>query len=268
MSTMEILETLVRRLNGPRLRELNVIPWASPVISFGNVSRSKIATLGLNPSNREFVDVSGKELDGVRRRFHTLRSLGIKRWSQVSETHIELIMESCNNYFQRNPYDGWFQALNKLLVGANASYYGMFSDACHLDLVPYATACKWTDLSTVERTALLESAGDALGFLLRDSSIEVLVLNGRSVIENLQAIGNSRFQQRNIPDWTLPRRGSEGVAGYAYTGKISQVLGVELGREISVLGYSHNIQSSFGVTTKVKTAIQGWITSSANEVFC
>lgn len=268
MSTLDVLSTLVRRLDGPHLRELSVIPWAAPVLSFGNLSQSRIATLGLNPSNREFVDLAGKELDGCHRRFHTLRSLGIKRWSEATNDHLQRIQESCNDYFAGNPYDGWFQALDKLMVGTSVSYYGLFSKACHLDLVPYATACKWTELTTKQRTALLNSGGDALGLLLRESPVEVLVLNGQSVIENLQLIGGCTFKREAVPGWTLPRRASSGVTGYAYTGNLCQISGVGLGREISVLGYSHNIQSSFGVTTQVKSAIQQWITHSANEVFC
>ena len=267
-STIEILATLVKRLDGTLLRELNVIPWAAPVISFGDLSHSRIATLGLNPSNREYVDASGKELVGCDRRFHTLKSLGIKRWSQVTDEHLKQILFSCNNYFEGNPYDAWFQALDKLLVGVEATYYGLFSNACHLDLVPYATSCKWVELSTSQRTTLLKVAGDALGLLLRNSSVEVLVLNGRSVIDNLQIIGDTQFKERAIPSWTLPRRDSKGVAGYAYTGKVSEISGISLGREISVLGFSHNIQSSFGVTTQVKDAIQRWIARNTNEVFC
>jgi hypothetical protein len=268
MGTLDILESLVERLDGPQLHELNVIPWAAPVISFGNLSHSRIATLGLNPSNREFVDNSGLELDGHERRFHTLRSLGIKRWSQINGDHLKLILDSCNNYFEGNPYDTWFQSLNKLLAGVNATYYGMFSDACHLDLVPYATACKWVELNTAQRVLLLQLAGDALGILLRDSVVDVLVLNGQSVIENFQIIGDTKFKKKAVAKWTLPRKDSRGVTGYAYTGTVSRVSGIDLGREVSILGYSHNIQSSFGVTTQVRDSIQKWIARNTNEVFC
>jgi len=267
-STIEIIAALVERLDGAELRKLDVIPWAAPVVSFGDLSRSRIATLGLNPSNREYVDVSGKELVGDDRRFHTLKSLGIKRWSQATDEHYKQILYSCNSYFEGNPYDAWFQALNKLLVGVDATYYGMFSDACHLDLVPYATSTKWGELSSSQRTTLLKVVGDALGLLLRNSSVDVLVLNGRSVIDNLQAIGSIKFRKRAIPSWTLPRKDSKGVVGYAYTGTINEISGISLGREVSVLGYSHNIQSSFGVTTQVKDAIQRWIARNSNEVFC
>ena len=59
MGTLDILEVLVRRLDGPHLSELKVIPWAAPILLFGNLYQARVATLGLNPSNREFVDVAG-----------------------------------------------------------------------------------------------------------------------------------------------------------------------------------------------------------------
>jgi hypothetical protein len=268
MNALKILSNLVHHLDDLQLREPSVISWAAPIPSFGNLSQSKVATLGLNPSNREFVDVAGNELSGCQRRFHTLTSLGIKRWSDATSNHLEQIHETCNNYFYGNPYDGWFHALDKLIFGANVSYYGLFSNACHLDLVPYATACKWTELSNGQKTVLLNSGGNTLGLLLRESPVEILVVNGQSVIENLQLIGGCKFHKKVVPDWTLPRRTSSGVMGYAYTGKLRQISGIDLGREVTILGYSHNIQSSFGVTTQVKSAIQKWITHSASEIFC
>ena len=66
---------LGKLINDRALVKANVIPWSSPVISFGDLSRARVATLGLNPSNREFVDDAGIELDGPSRRFPTLRSL-------------------------------------------------------------------------------------------------------------------------------------------------------------------------------------------------
>lgn len=265
MSTLNILKELVTRLDEPHLRELNVIPWAAPVLSFGNLSQAKVATLGLNPSNREFVDIAGNELQGTDRRFHTLDSLGLKRWSDINQEQLTKIQDSCNYYFEGNPYDSWFKALNKLIAGTNASYYGMFAEACHLDLVPYATACKWVQLSTKQRSALLKCSGDALGMLIKESDVDVLILNGQSVIEQLQTVSGCKLVRKAVPAWTLPRREGDGVSGFAYTGKIHQILGVSLGREVSVLGFSHNIQSSFGVTTKVKESIQQWITYGASD---
>lgn len=260
------LASLLERLDNKALSSAQVIPWSSPIPSFGDLSRSTVATLGLNPSNREFVNIKGEELDGSLRRFHTLKSLGLRKWSDANEQHHKLIMESCHRYFHKNPYDGWFKGLDKIISGTNASYYDTSIKACHLDLIPYATACKWTELTSQQRSLLLTLVGDTLGLLIKDSPVRLLILNGKTVIDNLQKITGAILKQEPIPDWTLPRKSGVGVMGFAYSGIIREVAGVHLNREVHVLGFNHNIQSSFGVTTRVKTAIQNWITKSAVEM--
>jgi len=260
------LASLLERLDSNALSAAKVIPWSSPIPSFGDLSRSTVATLGLNPSNREFVDVTGKELDGNLRRFHTLKSLGLRKWSDANAQHRKLIMDSCHRYFYQNPYDGWFKGLDKIISGTKASYYDTSIKACHLDLIPYATACKWTELTPQQRSLLLTLAGDTLGLLLKDSPVRLLILNGKTVIENLQKIAGVNFAQESIPDWTLPRKSGIGVKGFAYRGTIREIAGVHLSREVHVLGFNHNIQSSFGVTTLVKVAIRNWVAKSAEEI--
>ncbi len=260
------LPTLVERLEHPTLGGTRVIPWGCPVPAFGDLSRSAVATLGLNPSNREFVDSSGNELDGASRRFHTLRSLGLARWSDATSRHFRLIMESCRAYFSRNPYDGWFKKLDRIISGTGASYYNSSATACHLDLIPYATSCKWTELSQRQRSSLLAVASDLLGLLLRDSPVRVLILNGRSVVENFEHTSDVRLGKQPMLDWALPRQSACGVTGFAYKGSVRSISGIQLRRELLVLGFNHNIQSSFGVTTEVMTAIRAWITATANEV--
>ena len=94
-----------------------------------------VATVGINPSDKEFVNAL--EIVGHKRRFHTLKSLGISCWSEADDCHIQHILESCTKYFEcdRNSYDRWFKPLDKIVAGTGASFYS--SDACHLDLVPY-----------------------------------------------------------------------------------------------------------------------------------
>lgn len=262
----EMLSTLIERLDDPAYSETKVIKWSSPVPFFGDLSRSSVATLGLNPSNREFVNAKGNELDGELRRFHTLSSLRLTRWSDAKQQHQELIAERCRSYFLRNPYNRWFRELDHLISGTGASYYGASAQACHLDLIPYATACKWTELTSLERSTLLALAGDTLGICLRDSPIRLLILNGQTVVNSLQELTSTRFKKEAIPDWTLPRRLGSGVRGFAFMGAVRYLAGVRLKREIIVLGFNHNIQSSFGMTLLVKAAIRRWITQAAVEV--
>ncbi len=253
------LTTLIDRLDSPAVSGIEIIRRGCPVPSFGDLSSSRVATVGLNPSNREFVDESGKELQGTFRRFHTLNSLGLTSWSEADSRHLGLILESCRSYFLGNPYDRWFKRLDFVVSGAKASYYDASNKACHLDLIPYSTARKWTELTAHQRSSLFTVASDTLGLLLRDSPVQILILNGATVVEKFQDIAGVCLERQEMPAWSLPRQSSPGVAGLAYRGVVDTLSGFRLGHEILVLGFNHNLQSSFGVTTEVIHAIRGWI---------
>jgi hypothetical protein len=267
------LASLVDQLAGPALSRMQVIPWGAPVPAFGDPSTARVATLGLNPSNREFVDNAGRELEGRARRFHTLASLGLTRWDEADARHLELVLQSCRRYFHRNPYDRWFRKLDQLLVGTGASYYAgtrastgdRSSVACHLDLIPYATRRRWMELTARQRACLLERPGDALGALLRDSPIRILVLNGQSVVDYFEALTDVRLDRHERVEWTLPRRAGALVQGVSYWGIVQTVGGVDLGRDLLVLGYNHNIQSSFGVTSGAVSSIAAWVGGAAAD---
>jgi hypothetical protein len=172
---------------------------------------------------------------------------------------LQLILLSCSGYFRNNPYDRWFKKLDQIVSGTSASFYADLYPACHLDLIPYATSVKWMDLDQKERTALLDATADGLGLLLRDSPVRVVILNGKTVVEQFQYVAAAVLDKKEMPDWSLPRESGRDVAGFAYVGKISQLADVQLNRELLVLGYNHNIQSSFGVTTQAVNAIRDWV---------
>ena len=229
------LATLVDRMDRPTISRTGIIPWGAPVPSFGDLSAARIATVGLNPSNREFVDDHGIELCGTARRFHSLESLRLRSWSHVDVRHLRLIVESCRDYFHVNPYNRWFKRLNQVILGTQRSYYMPSHEACHIDLVPYATTAKWGALGSSERTALLDLSRDTLGILLRASSIQIVALNGMSVVQGFQAITGVRLTRRKMPSWSLPRSSGPSVAGFSYTGWLDTVAGVPLGRSVLVL---------------------------------
>jgi hypothetical protein len=259
------LSTLIGLLKNPELLTSPIIPWSCPVPSFGNPEKSKVATVGLNPSNREFVDDNGQELDGLNRRFPTLNSLGISNWSEIEQNHVNLILQLCKEYFLRNPYDLWFKKLDYLISGTKMSFYTSSAQACHLDLIPYATSCKWVDLTLKQKSILLEFSVDILGLILRNSSVKLLILNGKTVVENFEKISNVKFEIRQMPKWTLPRK-TGGVKGFAYSGVLSVVGNINLESNIAVLGFNHNIQSSYGVTNEVQNAIRNWISISSKSI--
>ncbi len=237
---------------------LGAIPWASPVVSFGNPAVSKVATLGLNPSNLEFVDRVGKQLLEPYNRFESLGSLRAKNWNELAHRDVQRIWESCEDYFYRNPYDQWFKRLDRVLAETGASYYTRIGEsACHLDLVPFATENKWSTLSREQRVQLIELGVPSLARTLSASNIRVLVLNGATVVKEFsRLLAADTLRSQVEPLWTL----QEGrVQGISYAGRISEVGGISLRRELLVLGFNHNIQSSFGVTTRAVANIATWI---------
>jgi hypothetical protein len=233
--------------------------WGSPVLAFGDPTRSRVATLGINPSNREFVDHAGCELRPQHRRLQTLDSLGLDSWSEADATHLSLIISSYFEYFRKNPYDQWFGKLDAIISDTNTSFYDEEAPACHLDLVPYATSAKWSFLPKDTQQILLRASADSLGLLVNGSPIQHLILNGSSVVKAFEKVSDVTLNELECPEWTLKRESSSDVRGKGYVGVTNRIGDVPLDREVTVLGFNHNLQSSFGVTNGAIDAIRSWI---------
>lgn len=246
-------------LSDEELINLGIIKWGSPIISFGNFKTSSVATIGINPSNREFVDKHGSELTVNNRRFHTLSSLKLANWQMANKNDMERISDTCTNYFTLNPYDTWFKALDKIIRGTRTSYYDREASACHLDLVPFATTEKWGRITRSNQILLVRKMGDILGTILSQSSINLIILNGKSVIENFESLIDTKLEKTEISSWSLPRNNGNHIKGFSYTGSVNIISGIELEKSIKIIGFNHNIQSSFGVTNKVINEISTWI---------
>ncbi|MFD0740246.1 hypothetical protein ACFQZQ_13260 [Lysobacter koreensis] len=253
------------RLTEERLFSCGVIPWASPIVFFGDAERAKVATVGINPSNREFVDEVGQELEGTDRRFPTLRSLGRKSWADCDDQDIDCLLEHGLGYFSNRPYGLWFNKLEALISQTGSSYYNTLNPACHLDIIPYATGEKWMSLTGRQKNALLSEAGDTLGAALAASEIELLILNGSSVVNAVSRIFNLELSAFKKTELDLPRRATSNVAGLCYEGNITEIRGHSVDRSIKVIGFNHNIQSSFGVTSDVIKNLSKWVGSFSRE---
>ena len=253
-----ILTSLVAKLDGPDIAETGIIPWAAPIPVFGDLSASRVATVGLNPSNREFTDQDGNELTGHERRFHTLQSLVLSSWSAVDAQHLRAIEGSCRNYFHGNPYNSWFKPLDGVISGTGASYYDDERSACHLDIIPYATRQKWGDLKA-KQNVLLTLAGDSLATLLRASSVRLVVLNGQAVVDHFREMAGIDFSRLWMPRWSLPRKPGSSMEGIAYRARIDSIEDLPFNRDILVLGYNYNIQRTPGVSRQTVGAIRDWV---------
>lgn len=235
-----------------------VIEWASPVPYFGHAATATVATVGINPSDQEFADTSGMELEAHCRRLPTLRSLGLTQWGDANSLHLGALMTACDGYFQGRPYDRWFRVLDRVLVPAGVTYYGTPATACHVDLIAFATRVKWGALAAPARERLLDSSRESFALLVRCSAATLLVLNGRSVINAFERASLTTLEEHSMPAWDLPRPGGR-VRGLGYVGAVSEIAGVPLGRTVTVAGFNHNLQSSFGVTADAMSAVGEWL---------
>jgi hypothetical protein len=255
------MKTLLGVLDEDEITALNVLEWGCPVPFFGHLDSACIGTVGINPSNREFIGLDGQELVEAAQRLPTLKSLGLSAWSEADYAALESIVSACCGYFERNPYDGWFGSLQRIIEPTGHSYYPPRSDACHLDVVPWATNGKWGTLAGKIRKQLVEQAAEALVGMIACSPLKLLILNGQEVVRQFEILMGYPLYAQRVPAWDLPRRSGRPVPGVAYRARVSSIGGTTLGRELLVLGYNHNLQSSFGVTTEVRNSIGEWITA-------
>ena len=84
-------------------------------------------------------------------------------------------------------------------------------------------------------------------------------------MKELKAISNLTAAEMEMPPWALRRTSGKNIRGISYFGKMSKISNIELDRPIHVLGYNHNIQSSYGVTTDVRSSIGKWLIGKIKE---
>ena len=181
--------------------------FAQPIFSFGDPAIATVATVSLNPSDREFLTRAGQPLPVSEERFHSPWLPG----GPYNAIHAAGIQHDCNQYFVRlrrggtrlTYYRGWFGSMERLLQQARTGKLSYLNGSvCHLDLSPWATRKKWKCLSQPVRDAhiqrgrpiLLQQLGFAGGkaAAARTSSIRLLLLNGMTTLtEVLLALDGS-----------------------------------------------------------------------------
>ena len=232
----EVPEYVAERLRRPVPHGCSVVAGSTPVVSFGNVETAWVATLGLNPSLREFAKKDGTWLDGTQRRLAGLDLLGIDDAAQATDEQVEQIVTWCYEYFQRNPYS-WFDALESLMVTAvGSSYYD--GTACHLDLVQWATNPVWQHLNPPVRSHLIADDREFLREQLRWEGIRLVLMNGRSVLDE---VAKSGVELHEVQSATVGPRSCSVMVGEA--------------DGVTFIGWSANLQSSYGMSADFKTAI-------------
>lgn len=223
---------LERRLRSPAPPGTPVVPGSTPVPAFGDFTTARVATLGLNPSRAEFLSRSGELLAGAEARFVTLPALRLASLQDASTDALTRVMEGTRRYFQNRPYLGWFGRLDSLLRISGATYFD--GSACHLDLAHWATDPVWAKLSPGARGALIEDGLSFLMWQLTTFSIAHVFLNGRGVCLAVEKRLGVKLKELE----TLP--GPLGKPAKLYFGQLAD--------GPIFIGWSVNLQSSFGVT--------------------
>jgi hypothetical protein len=221
-----------------------VVQGSTPVVAFGDVRKAEVATLGWNPSKREFLDRSGNELVDNERRLETLVSIGETDLSTASDNAILRIFDASNEYFHRCPYF-WFGKLEKILKQVGASFYD--GSACHLDFVQWATDPVWSRLPPSDQPRLIDADLPFLRRQLSQEKIRLLLLNGKGIVNGYQERLGGVLTESCLPGGRPLR---------LFTGWGA--------RRLRVVGWNINLQASHGVSnqeievigTAVKTAMR------------
>jgi hypothetical protein len=208
---------------------LPIVPGSTPVVAFGDVRNATVATLGWNPSKLEFLDRDGNELTGQHRRLETLSSLNQADLSLAPIEAVNAVFNGCNHYFQQRPYRRWFDRLEKILSPLGKSYYNV--TACHLDFVQWATDPVWRDLERPVKEHLLEADLAFLRQQIIQERIELLLLNGSGIAKTCVKLLGVELTESASP-----------AGGRLFDGHTPQ--------GVRVIGWSQNLQSSFGVSNE------------------
>lgn len=227
-----------------------VVTGSTPVIAFGDPRRARVATLGINPSWREFQSADRNLLTGQSRRLATLPSLGAELLTELAEEYIQTVAQDCSTYFFRNPYRRWFDPLDRVLRnGLDASYYD--GSACHLDLVQWATSPTWGKLAPKVRQCLLDDGLPHLRDQLLLGNLRFVVLNGRQVLDNVVRVGLAKLES----------------CGTLHNKHLHCSLYSGLGEGVRFLGWSTNLQGNFGVSNKFKSQLSRWLADAAERAW-
>jgi hypothetical protein len=223
-----------------------VVRHSIPVVAFGNPSTSRVATCGINPSRAEFLSKNDTLLEGGGQRFETVPSLAPGGLADADPTAIASAVESCYRYFEHRPYWRWFGKLETLLAALDASYIA--GTACHLDLVQWATDPVWRGLGGKEKQIALDADKQFLLRQLQEEPVQILLLNGRTVVDTYVATVGS-LAELDEPVAV------DGVSTVIFKGETKGVI---------VVGWSANLQSSRGLTGAFRQALSARVRQEAS----
>ncbi|MFE5336094.1 hypothetical protein ACFQ8E_09300 [Isoptericola sp. NPDC056573] len=231
------------RIRQPVPDGCSVVPGSTPIVVFGDVRTATVATLGFNPSKKEFVTNHGAPVDP--RRLATYESLGVETLMTATDEQVAQVLTECYEYFQHYPYWTYFKPSENLLqTTVGASY--LDGTACHLDLIQWATDPVFGKLPGTVRKKLVAADQEFLRQQLLSENVRLVLLNGAGVIDAVRKMGVDLV---------------EGEPAVADDRVAKVVVGEEYGARF--IGWNRFLPSARGVTNALKQAIYARVKDEA-----
>lgn len=181
----DICERLYARLRQPP--SPSSVPWSLPVLFFGDLLNAGVATVGLNPSDQEYLGRGGVELDGAARRFETLTSLDATDRSSLTDEQCDRAIQRMRTYYQLGkPIYNWFRSLDRVTRAMGYRYEA--GEVAHLDLAQEATNPTWSKLAQTSPTEFETLRSADLPFLrwqFEAFPLHTVICNGRTVFNEV-----------------------------------------------------------------------------------
>lgn len=158
------------------------------MLFFGDLFGASVATVGLNPSDREYLTRGGEMLSGSSQRFATSKSLGASDRVALTDVQCDQAIDVMRNYYEEGKpvYGSWFNALTRVVVGFGVSFRER--SAAHLDLVQEATTPVWSGLPDAEKQALLERDLPFLAWEIGAYSLTTVICTGKTVGDHVRRL--------------------------------------------------------------------------------
>ena len=226
-----------------------IVEGSTPVVCFGDITRAKALTIGINPSSSEFTKLVGKQrvlLTGGERKLADLKHLGAEETHKLSADQVSQVWQGCLGYFDGPYYKFWFSKMqDTILSPINFSY--VERSAAHLDLIQWATDPLWQNMVNDDPLQAAAHLKADLPFLIKQleaSDAEFIFLSGTPVVESLTELFDLKFVEKTAAE-------GKSSQNRLYVGKWKNAV---------VLGTSMNVPDSH-TSTAHREFLSKWIAS-------
>jgi RNase P/RNase MRP subunit p29 len=169
---------------------LDIVEQSVPICFFGNIETAKVATIGINPAPDAFEKKSPLP---NRVNFNTTDNNFL---SIENATHVYNAMLT---YFNRpyKTYHRFFKRLETFVAPVFNCHY-LDGTMVHLDIVPWATNKKWTEIPKSIKKVFIEEYKGLFVRIINENDIKIFFVNGKAVKNQLQEVLKLDWEDKKI----------------------------------------------------------------------